>query len=68
MAKRYWADRGTTDTDKDGLSDEFERNVLGTDPKKPDTDGDKLNDLRELDFGSNPLLRDSDGGRRRGAS
>jgi Bacterial TSP3 repeat len=61
MAKRYWADRGVTDTDKDGLSDEFERDVLGTDPNKPDTDGDKLNDLRELDFGANPLLRDSDG-------
>ena len=61
MAKRYWADRGVTDSDKDGLSDEFERDVLHTDPHKPDTDGDKLNDLRELDFGANPLLRDSDG-------
>jgi hypothetical protein len=61
MANRYWADRGTTDTDKDGLSDEFERDVLGTDPNLRDTDGDKLNDLRELDFGSSPLLRDSDG-------
>jgi hypothetical protein len=61
MANRYWADRGVTDTDKDGLSDEFERDVLGTDPNLRDTDGDKLNDLRELDFGSNPLLRDSDG-------
>ena len=61
MAKRYWADRGVTDSDKDGLSDEFEQDVLGTDPHKPDTDGDKLNDRRELDFGANPLLRDSDG-------
>jgi Bacterial TSP3 repeat len=61
MANRYWADRGTTDTDKDGLSDEFERDVLGTDPNLRDTDGDKVNDLRELDFGSSPLLRDSDG-------
>jgi hypothetical protein len=61
MANRYWLDRGGIDSDNDGLSDEFERDVLGTDPTLLDTDGDGLNDFRERDFGSNPLQRDSDG-------
>jgi Bacterial TSP3 repeat len=61
VANRYWADQGTSDSDKDGLSDEFEERVLHTDPKARDTDGDGLSDLRERDFGSNPLQRDSDG-------
>lgn len=61
MANRYWADQGGVDSDKDGLSDEFEERVLHTNPKARDTDGDGLNDLRERDFGSNPLQRDSDG-------
>jgi Bacterial TSP3 repeat len=61
VANRYWADQGTVDSDKDGLSDEFEERVLRTNPKARDTDGDGLSDLRERDFGSNPLQRDSDG-------
>ena len=28
----YWADTGTTDSDGDGLSDQFETRVLHTDP------------------------------------
>src|SRR5262245_6457172 len=60
MANQYWADRGGVDSDHDGLSDEFEENVLGTNPKLRDTDGDGLSDLRERDFGSNPLQPDSD--------
>ncbi len=60
MANRYWADQGGLDSDKDGLSDEFEERVLRTNPKARDTDGDGLSDLRERDFGSNPLQRDSD--------
>ena len=60
MANHYWADRGGVDSDHDGLSDEFEENVLGTSPKLRDTDGDGLNDFRERDFGSNPLQPDSD--------
>ena len=30
MAGKHWADTGTTDSDHDGLSDEFERIVVGT--------------------------------------
>ena len=60
MANRYWADRGDVDSDNDGLSDEFEERVLGTNPTLRDTDGDGLNDFRERDFGSNPLQPDSD--------
>ncbi len=43
-----------TDTDKDGIPDDIEE-VLGTDPKKADTDGDGHNDKDELDNGYNPL-------------
>jgi Bacterial TSP3 repeat len=64
MATRYSKDwnRGP-DSDGDGLSDSFERTVLGTDPNDRDTDDDGLNDLREKDFGSNPTMWDSDGDR-----
>ncbi len=41
------------DTDRDGLSDEFEREITGTDPNNPDTDGDGLTDGTEH-FGDNP--------------
>ena len=47
MAGKHWADTGTTDSDGDGLSDEFEVNVVGTNPHNRDSDGDKLNDNRE---------------------
>jgi hypothetical protein len=62
MTSRYSKDwnRGP-DSDGDGLSDSFERDVLGTDPYKRDTDGDGLSDLREKDFGSNPTMFDTDG-------
>ena len=61
MAGKHWADTGTTDSDGDGLSDEFEVNVVGTNPHNRDSDGDKLNDNRERDFGTNPLDDDTDG-------
>jgi hypothetical protein len=61
MAGKHWADTGTTDSDRDGLSDEFERNVVGTDPFDADSDDDRLNDNRERDFGTNPLEADTDG-------
>jgi hypothetical protein len=61
MAGKHWADTGTTDSDRDGLSDEFERNVVGTDPFDRDSDHDGLNDNRERDFGTNPLDPDTDG-------
>jgi hypothetical protein len=63
MAKRYAKDMNLgpePDSDGDGLTDSFERAVLGTDPNKRDTDGDGLSDLREKDFGSNPILYDTD--------
>ena len=42
------------DMDEDGLSDDFETNVSGTDPLDPDTDGDGLNDGDEVN-GTGPL-------------
>ena len=60
MAERFRFDDGTTDSDGDGISDTFERDVLGTNPNRRDSDGDGLNDRRELDFGSNPRRADTD--------
>ena len=61
MAKNFRLDTGGKDSDGDGLSDEFEKMVLGTNPKRRDSDGDGLTDLRELDFATNPLKADTDG-------
>jgi hypothetical protein len=61
MATSYKYDNPGRDSDGDGLTDEFERRVLGTDPYKRDTDADGINDNRERDFGTNPLSGDSDG-------
>jgi Bacterial TSP3 repeat len=61
MAGKHWADTSSKDSDGDGLSDEFELNVVGTNPHNADSDGDKLNDNRERDFGTDPLNRDTDG-------
>ena len=58
--QKYRFDKGTTDSDRDGLSDDFERNVLGTNPNRRDSDGDGLNDYRELDFATNPMDDDHD--------
>ncbi len=53
-----------TDTDKDGISDEAERNEFGTSPSLPDTDRDGLSDGEEiLQHGTDPLAADSDGDR-----
>ena len=50
------------DTDGDGLSDEDEVNVHGTDPLIPDTDGDGLSDGEEVNVqGTDPLNPDTDG-------
>jgi hypothetical protein len=43
-----------TDSDSDGLSDDFEA-AIGTDKNKPDTDGDGFNDHREIDNNYDPL-------------
>jgi len=49
------------DTDADGLSNDDEINIYGTDPTNPDTDGDGLNDGAEVALGTNPLDEDTDG-------
>ncbi|MCD4804979.1 MAG: fibronectin type III domain-containing protein [Desulfobacterales bacterium] len=38
------------DTDGDGLTDDDEINIYGTDPNNPDTDGDGINDGDEVEF------------------
>lgn len=48
------------DSDGDGLDDNTEVLVTGTDPRNADTDGDGLTDL-EVAFGLNPLNPDTDG-------
>jgi hypothetical protein len=42
------------DTDGDGLADDDETNVYGTDPSLTDTDGDGFDDGVEVTLGSNP--------------
>jgi hypothetical protein len=49
------ADCNDVDTDEDGLSDDDELNVHGTDPLDPDTDGDGLPDGIEVANGLDPL-------------
>ncbi|OQA21327.1 MAG: Cellulose binding domain protein [Firmicutes bacterium ADurb.Bin354] len=49
------------DCDLDELSDDYEVNVLGTDPTFADTDFDKITDKEEIDLGLDPLNPDSDG-------
>jgi len=50
------------DSDQDGLSDDDELAIHGTDPNNPDSDGDSLLDGEEVNTHStNPLLADTDG-------
>jgi|AntDeeMinimDraft_4_1070355.scaffolds.fasta_scaffold00255_20 hypothetical protein len=42
---------GATDTDGDGITDEAERDIYGTDPTDPDTDGDGYADGMEVACG-----------------
>ena len=52
----------TLDSDLDGLLNS-EEGLLGTDPNKPDTDGDGLKDGSEVKtHKTNPLVADTDGG------
>lgn len=49
------------DSDNDGLSDDQEAQ-LGTDPRNPDTDGDRLFDREEVEvYKTDPLNKDTDG-------
>ncbi|MHA1381978.1 MAG: binary toxin-like calcium binding domain-containing protein, partial [Candidatus Helarchaeota archaeon] len=49
------------DSDWDGLNDQDEVNIYGTDPTSPDTDFDGLTDGEEiLKYGTDPLIPDSD--------
>lgn len=49
------------DDDFDGISNEDEINIYGTNPNNPDTDGDDLTDYQELFvYGTDPLNEDSD--------
>jgi hypothetical protein len=51
----------TNDSDNDGLDDNDETNIHGTDPENPDTDSDNLSDGDEVNtHQTNPLLADSD--------
>ena len=51
------ADEGTVclDSDGDGLTDDDEISIYGTDPSAVDTDGDAYGDGEEVGCGSNPL-------------
>jgi len=52
----------SADTDRDGLSDQQEATVYGTDPTNPDTDGDGLTDGDEVvTCQSDPTVADTDG-------
>ncbi len=57
----FQSDRGGSDDDKDGLTQDQEE-ALGTDSKNADTDGDGLNDGEEVNkYKTNPLNNDTDG-------
>jgi len=55
FAKKLKAGKKFKDTDQDGLSDYEEKNIYGTDPKNPDTDGDGMKDCAEVGRGRNTL-------------
>jgi hypothetical protein len=50
-----------TDTDGDGVADEDEINIYGTDPNNADTDGDGMSDGDELDYWGEDWNKDYDG-------
>ncbi len=50
-----------SDFDADGLSNDLETGVYGTNPNDPDSDDDGLEDGAEINSGTDPLNSDSDG-------
>jgi len=48
------------DTDGDGISDDDEANIYGTDPHKKDTDGDGIDDGAELNYWGKDWDQDPD--------
>ena len=59
--KEYKTNPLLSDSDMDGLDDDYEINTSKTDPNKKDTDGDGLNDYDEIELGLDPLKSDSKG-------
>jgi outer membrane protein OmpA-like peptidoglycan-associated protein len=56
----YAIGSGNKDADKDGLTDKLEKQIK-TNPKNPDTDGDRLNDGEEYNhYKTDPLKADTD--------
>ncbi|RYD83400.1 MAG: hypothetical protein EOP84_07925, partial [Verrucomicrobiaceae bacterium] len=53
--------RSVIDPDGDGLTNDEEQMVYGTNPNNPDHDGDGLNDGEEIRLGLDPRNPDSDG-------
>src|SRR5919199_1678950 len=49
------------DSDGDGLFDDDETGVYGTDPNNPDTDGDGVDDGQEVFDGTDPLTPNGGG-------
>lgn len=52
---------GLSDSDKDGLTDDYELEVSRTDPLNPDSDGDGVTDGAELRAELDPLKASTDG-------
>ena len=59
--KKYKTNPEMSDTDMDGLEDNYEIATSKTDPLKKDTDSDGLSDSDEIELGLNPLKADSKG-------
>ena len=59
--KEYKTSPTLSDTDMDGLDDNYEISTSKTDPNKKDTDEDGLSDYDEIELGLDPLKADSKG-------